>query len=196
VQEGNDVLIELLADQVESLCGYKPESEVVTRFLMERIAVAGEQPTGRSAPVQPHRNLVSPPAPPVTPQQPQPQPQQPQPVGGLERTGFEFRGRFHSARNGRAVMIQIFQELDRTDPTFLERFAALPKHGKRRRFVARDRGELYPERPDLARDHSFELRPGWWIGTNYGVQQMTAILQRAAEVAGVVFDRDLRIKLD
>jgi hypothetical protein len=93
-------------------------------------------------------------------------------------------------------MIRLFSELADRDSTFLERFAALPRHGRSRRFVARTREELYPGREDLAQVHSYELRPGWWIGTNYGVAQMNGIIRKACEVAGLRFGTDVRVRLD
>jgi hypothetical protein len=70
------------------------------------------------------------------------------------------------------------------DPTFLERFAAR-KHGRKRRYVARFRTELYPDRPDLAADHAVEFAPGWWLGTNYSKRSIAEIIELACEVAGV-----------
>ena len=93
-------------------------------------------------------------------------------------------------------MIQFISLLADRDSTFLERFAALPKHGRRRRFVARSKEELYPGREDLAQDHSHKLRPGWWIGTNYGVRQMNGIIEKACDVAGLVFGKDVVTRLD
>ena len=185
VGEPSEVLIELLADQVENLCGYRPEPDTVARFLSEKISLTSP--------------IASPPPQRPRPRSPQPEEVRASPpagVGEMTRTGFELRGRFVPARNGRDVLIQVLQEFGRADASFLQRFAALPKHGKRRRWVASDRKDLYPGRPDLARDHSYELSPGWWAGTNYGVAQMTQIIERACEVAGVSFGRDLRIKLD
>ncbi len=93
-------------------------------------------------------------------------------------------------------MIKFFAELADRDASFMERFAALPKHGRSRRFVARTKEELYPGREDLAQDHSYEFRPGWWIGTNYGVQQMNGIIEKACDVAGLRFGTDVKTKLD
>lgn len=174
----DELLLELLADQVESLCGYKPEPDAVADFLSARLMLR----TG----------VV-----PEPPRPPRPPPAPPFPGGGqLDRTGFEIQGRFVSARNGRDGMVKFFSELADRDPTFLERFAALPRHGRSRRFVARTKEELYPGREDLAHDHSQELRPGWWIGTNYGVRQMNGIIEKACDVVGLRFGIDVRTKLD
>ncbi len=180
VEKQDDLLLELVADQVESLCGYKPESDAVVEFLSTRLVLrenivvipkAGRLPKPASVPL-------------------------PSGNGALARTGFELQGQFFEARSGRRAMIKFFRELADRDPSFLERFAALPKHGRSRRFVARTKEALYPGREDIAQRASCELRPGWWIGTNYGVREMTKIIKIACGVAGLRFGTDVRIKLD
>ena len=88
-------------------------------------------------------------------------------------------------------VLRLFIERDRT---FLERFAAR-KHGKKRRFVARDRADLYPGRPDLCETHAVELIPGWWVGTNYSKRSIGEIIELACEVVGVRFGTDLQVNL-
>ena len=71
-------------------------------------------------------------------------------------------GRWHPASSAREVLIKVFGEFSERDPEFLERFATLPKHGRKRRYLARTREELYPGSPHLA-SNAHQLRPGWWI---------------------------------
>lgn len=89
----------------------------------------------------------------------------------------------------------MFTDLAERDPTFFERFAALPRHGRKRRYLARRPENLYPDRPDLARDHSIEVRPGWWMGTNVSVSRIEKIIRMACNVAGLKYGRDLRVNL-
>jgi len=56
--------------------------------------------------------------------------------------------------------------------------------GKKRRYLARDKRELYPGRPDLSEQHSVEVVPGWWLGTNYSRRNIQEIIDLALEVAG------------
>jgi hypothetical protein len=93
-------------------------------------------------------------------------------------------------------MVQVFEELARRDTSFLERFAARPKHGKKRRFIARAQMELYPDRPDLGEAHSHQLSSGWWIGTNYSRENIEKIVKMACEVAGLTYGKDLVVKLE
>jgi hypothetical protein len=91
-------------------------------------------------------------------------------------------------------LIRFFEQLARRDPTFLPRFAALPRHGRRRRFLAADRNALYPDRADLA-EYSHERAPGWWIGTNYGSVQIRQIIGMACEIVGLRLDSDVKLQL-
>jgi hypothetical protein len=89
-----------------------------------------------------------------------------------------------------------FEELARPDSTFLERFAALPKHGTRRRFIARSLDDLYFGRPDMARDHAVQLSSGWWMGTNYSVSQIEKILRMERDVAEVEYGSQLALEYE
>lgn len=180
-EEPDDLLIELVADKVESLCGYKPDPDTVASFLVN----------GARAVVSPQNKLIH-------SQQPKVQKTPPTSTGQtqLSSVGFRLQGRNYTARNARDVMVQVFEELARKDSTFLERFAARPKHGKKRRFIARAQVELYPDRPDLGEEHSYKLSSGWWIGTNYNRESIGKIVGMACEVAGLNFGTDLVIKLE
>ena len=91
-------------------------------------------------------------------------------------------------------MTRVFELLAQADPTFLDRFAAR-KHGRKRRYVARDKSELYPGRPDLVEQYSVEIVPGWWMGVNYGHRNIQQILDLAQEVAGPLADQlDVRVR--
>ena len=82
-------------------------------------------------------------------------------------------------------MTKLFQLLSQEDRSFLGRFSSR-KHGKKRRYLAKDKGDLYPGRPDLAEQHSVEVEvvPGWWLGTNYSRRNIQDIIDLALEVAG------------
>jgi predicted type IV restriction endonuclease len=179
VDEEDELLLEIVADRVESLCGYKPDPDTVAGFLKESISL-------RLSPGAPTPPQIRPPTPPV------------QPAGTAQpptSIGFILNGDHHAARNARDVLVSVFEELARRDASFLERFAALPKHGRTRRFLARTPDELYPGRPDLARDNSAQLDSGWWLGTNVSRAAITRIIKMACEVASVRFGPELSINL-
>ena len=85
-KEPDELLVELLAETTEKLCGYKPDSEAVEHFL-ESIA------TGR----------IVPPTPTTTHRKPY----KTKIYTGKSIDYFEFRGRRHSANSWKDMLIQI-----------------------------------------------------------------------------------------
>lgn len=180
-EEPDDQLIDLVADKVESLCGYKPDPDTVASFLVNgaRPVVNPQNKPVLSQPAKAKKTI------PISTAHTQ-----------LSSVGFILQGRSYVARNARDVMVQLIEELAQKDSTFLERFAARPKHGKKRRFIARSQVELYPNRPDLGEAHSYQFSSGWWIGTNYSRENIEKIVRMACEVAGLNFGTDVIIKLE
>jgi hypothetical protein len=110
--------------------------------------------------------------------------------------GFSFEGQFHSARNAMDTLHQVFELMMRRDASFAERFAGLPRHGRSRRYLARNPQELYPGRDDLVREHSVQLSGGWWASTNHGRATIGRIIEMACEVAGIRYGSDLVARLE
>ena len=92
-------------------------------------------------------------------------------------------------------MTKIFKLLHQDDNTFLKRFASR-KHGKKRRYLSQDKYELYPGRPDLAEQHSIEIVPGWWLGTNYSRKNIQDIINLALEVAGPHLGASIKVDVE
>lgn len=182
VTDEDDLLLELVADKVESLCGFKPDVDTVARFLRENVGVHRQpsQPAPRTtstvAPQSPSTPSI------VAPSQAKARPSTSAPSSGS--TGYSIDGRFIACRNGRDVLVAVFEALADRDATLLERFAARPKHGRTRRYLARTPEELYPGRPDLAREFFAKLRSGWFLGTNVSHAAIRQIVEMACEVAG------------
>jgi len=180
--EQDSILLELLAEKAEDICGYKPDLDTCSQFI-ENITQAQQtigpaQPTvKKESRVAVHRELDQ---------------------SRTRNSGhftFEFKGETHEARSARDVMIKIFELLAREDNNFLERFAAR-KHGRKRRYIAKDKFELYPDRPDLAEMQSVEVVPGWWMGTNYSRKNIQEIIDLAKEVAGPKSGSTIRVRVD
>lgn len=192
VAEEDELLLELLADKVESLCGFKPDVDTVARFFRENVGLRGSQQAAARAqettPLSPPSQSPSP-APTTRPSTAPPAHAR---AGGV---GYTFEGRFTSCRNGREVLVGVFEALAKRDATFLERFAARPKHGRTRRYLARSPEELYPGRPDLAREHSFRLQSGWHVGTNVSHAQIERIIEMACEVSRIRFGKELIVNV-
>ncbi len=183
ISESDELLLELIADKTESLCGYKPSLDMVSSFLRESDNRPLRMPTTQTT--RPPQVVHPPSTLPVR--------REYTPTAGP--IGFTLDGQTYNAHNARDVMRQIFHQFAERDPTFLERFVALPKHGQKRRYLARSREEFYPDRPDLARNYSAEFLPGWWIGLNYSKEHIEKIIRIACDVAGVRFGSQLEIRL-
>jgi len=172
LKDQDSLLLDLIAEKVEDLCGYKPDLDICSQFL--------EQQVKYSQPVEAPRPITTPTI---------KRPIQPPSANGSMRTrtvdklSFIFKGKTFSAGSAREVMTKIFQLLAEEDRGFLERFASR-KHGKKRRYLAKDKRELYPGRIDLAEQHSVEVVNGWWLGTNYSRRNIQEIIDLAIEVAG------------
>lgn len=217
IAEEDDTLLEIVADRVETLCGYKPGPDMISAFLKSSIAGrAGPVVTSNRSTPAVARAAPSPVATPsfakpsvgVPAQSPMSMAIEPPPatipapdlpprrtVASVTPIGFTFMGVFHPARNAIDTMRQVFEALSKHDPTFAERFAALPKHGRTRRYLATDPTELYPGRPDLVRDSSIELPSGYWLSTNHSRTSIMRIIEMACEVARVDPTHDLVLQL-
>ena len=186
VAEEDDLLLELLADKVESLCGFKPDVDTVARFLRENVGLhrnhQASSQVSRTLPLVPPTADLRP----ISARVPSPR---------LGSIGYSFDGRFVACRNGRDVLVSVFEALAERDLTFLDRFAARPKHGRTRRYLARSPEELYPGRADLARAHFFKLESGWYIGTNVSHAQIERVIEMACEVSKVRYGKELIVNV-
>lgn len=158
LSEPDDLLIDLLSDKTRSLCGHYPDADTCHQFL-KKICNSSE----KAQPVVIHQSNHN----------------HPQVHDG--EFWVKFQGEFYPARNGREVMLTVFQLLAKHDREFLERFAA-KKHGHKRRYIARDQTDLYPGRPDFIKGNCEQIVPGWWLGTHYSHRRMNEIIKMALEV--------------
>jgi hypothetical protein len=185
VAEKDELLLELLAEKVEAICGFRPEPSVVASFLSQRI-VSLAQP-----PMRPDRVSTVLSGTKTAKLRPLPQDRD-----GREERGFELYGEWHPARNGREVMIGILEAFQSRDSSFMERLAAHPKRSKKRRYVARSKGELFPGSPHLAEEpsHAKELgnHSGWWVDCNQSIGSMEQLIRMACEIAGQRYGVDIK----
>lgn len=184
MDEEDDLLLELLADKVESLCGYKPDLDAVAKYLRKNVPIPGHTvPSSASNKSPAKATTVASGATGSSAKLSQPVPH--------NAVGFSVDGRFVPCRNGREVLVGVFEALAERDPSFLERFAARPKHGRTRRYLAKTPAELYPGRPDLAQEFFGKLKSGWYVGTNVSHAAIERIAEMACEVARLRFGRDV-----
>lgn len=109
LREQDSLLLELLAEKVEDICGYKPELDACGAFLEglsgpspEEKPQAQRRTSGASD--HPHRTGHQ--------------------KVGPERFKFSLAGKQYEARSAREVMTKVFKQLTEDDPQFLERFSA------------------------------------------------------------------------
>lgn len=184
LEEPDSLLLELLAEKVEDFCGYKPDLDLCSEFLKKSKCHLDEVSAYST---QLHQQ---------TPMRRVPENQE-----RISRTrttddfSFVFEGKTYKAGSAREVMVRVFQLLAEADAGFLDRFASR-KHGKKRRYIARDRQELYPGRPDLVEEHSIEIVPGWWMGTNYSRRNIQQILDLALEVVQPKLRSAIRVNVE
>lgn len=169
IGEAEPQLVELLQAKVADLCGYQPDLDTCARFLLNVRTAAPPPP--------------APPGPRATPRPPSSAP--PRAPAGF---GFTWEGQRVSCSSARGVLQEVLKRLAVRDNSFLSRFVAR-KHGRKRRYVAQDRADLYPGRPDLADLYAVEFVPGWWLGTNYSRSSIAEIIQLACEVADLEHSR-------
>jgi hypothetical protein len=198
IDDEDEILLEIVADRVENLCGFKPNPDMVAGFLKDwasgRAAVpAQSRASTLDAKRSPQVLKPAPLEPPLGPTRAEPPQHSGVAVGSP--IGFTFQGRFHPARTAIEVLRQVLEALTQKDSSFPERFAGLPRHGRKRRYLAMDANDLYPGRADLARDCVIQLASGWWMSTNHSRQSISRIIAMACEVADIRFGGDLVAQL-
>ncbi len=201
VERGDQELVDLLTDAVESKVGIRPDENDILSFFTGLVAEEGLAPSG----LQPtpkrlkKKAQVS-----IRPAQKQtkkitakktPKPTRKAASGSAPKGSGILHGKEFSYATAKEAMVFILSELAKADPTFLQRCSQHPAfQGKKRRYIAQRAADLYPSRPDMINLHE-ALPGGWVVGTNLSNQSKMRILQRAAEVAGIRFGHDLKVQL-
>jgi predicted type IV restriction endonuclease len=178
----DSILVDLLAETVADLCGYKPDLETTGRFIINQL---------RPFPIK-----KAPSEPSILGDGPQALPPRLSRKRGGEYGFILFGQDYNTENTARGVLVAILEKLNEKDPSFLKRFKSV-KHGRERRYVADTTEELYPGNPDLAKDasHFRQLSTGDYVSTNYSKKNIREIIELAAQVAGINFGRDLVVHL-
>ena len=184
IEKGDEQLIGMLADAVESKAGVRPDENDVTSFLISLGRPVIQQPAShREEPSRERANqeviLVNPPF----------------DMAASKRTGtLVLREKAFKYANAKDAMVIALRELAQEDATFLQRCAQHPDaQGRKRKYIARTPEELYPDRPDL-REHREDLPGGWLVATNLNNVLKRSIIRLAAEVANLRFGRDVKVE--
>lgn len=181
VAKGDEQLVEILANAVESKAGVRPDDNDVAEFL-----------TGLGKPrafvVQPRNSA------------PASTRSRTKASGHVAQSRSSRRGQLvlcgtsYPYNNAKDAMVLVLTRLAERDPSFLERCSQHPDiQGRKRRYIARTPEELYPERPDLYPYHE-KLPGGWMVATNLNNVLKMSILRAAAEVANLGFGTDVIVE--
>ncbi len=187
LEKPEEMLVDLLAEKVESQCGTKPEPSDIEAFLR---GLRSDAPPPADLPRR--TPAPRPPAPPA-PDPPDPGPE----TKGRKNsklTGFVLHGNSVETKTARNTLVEVLKAFQHTDPGFLERLALDPRtKSKSRRLVARKREELYANDHERCFTDSVPLENGWWVGTHASKAFIRGRIEIACEVAGVKFGSELRL---
>ena len=181
VEKGDELLVEMLTNAVESRAGVRPDADDVAEFLAglgKTIIVEA----ARSNQTQPSSGVI-------------PRPMPIRTTNETTRSGkLVLLGKAYAYQNAKDAMVIVLRELAKSHPAFLERCSQHPDaQGRKRRYIARTPEELYPDREDL-RDMRDTLPGDWLVATNLNNVLKKTIIRLAAEVAGLKFGKDVVVE--
>lgn len=173
VTERDEILLDLIAERVESLCGIRPDAEQVEEFIARNL-VAGPStsPDNVESPKPPTHQRKSRTASKIT---------------------YELYGHRYNAKTAKEALLDILRRLADSNPGLFEKLAPRVS-GRKRNHIASDKRDVYPQRPDLA-ETATEIAPGWWIGLNIANREKRRILEHACSVVGIRYGHELKIDL-
>ena len=198
LDEPEDLLLELLADKAEALCGFRPNTPEVLAFLLrlkERVD-APLRPVAVRTNVNPARAAASLPqtamldaegsepkrdsltAPAVS-------------LGANRGVSFSVFGKEYTAPSASDALIRILEMISSRDPTKLMDFAQ-EAEGRSRKHIGRSAGEIYPDRHDLK---VAEFYPGWFVGLNIANREKMRLIRAACSVYSLTTPGDVTVTL-
>jgi predicted type IV restriction endonuclease len=188
LDEAEELLLDIVVDKAEALCGYKPSTSDVVAFL-RRLKPSETTTSDRSrrtaATVPPNMpttgEVVTAPATDAS-------------VAATSDNPIAFTifGQPRTVPTASLALIETLKAIAAHDPAPIESLAAAIR-GRTRNLVARSVAEINPARPDLAR--AAEFAPGWLIGLNISNREKMAIIRTACDVFGLRMPEDIDIRL-
>ena len=171
--EPDPILVELFEEKVEAASGFRPARQNVVTFIKKQRVDRLTPPV-----TNPRPGLLKSSA--------------PDPGGDKGKSAFSFtlHGQKTTCKDGKELMSAIFIGFAERDETFCERFAERI-FGRRRKYVARSKEDLYPDHPEYLIHNAVKLPGGWWLGTHAGNSQKVKLIRAACEVARIKFGQDI-----
>lgn len=171
LSEPDSLLIDLVAEKVVSIVGFRPTDEEIETFLLalpRPMATIGfaVQPIGVKLP-----EIEG-----IKPSQ-------------VRRVEFRIMGQDYAEADAISALIRILKTLSNRDSQFFSKFAMLAP-GRTRNHISSKRSNVYPGKPDLEA-YTIEVAPGWWLGTNIANREKERLVKIACGVAGLSFGKDV-----
>ena len=182
IEEPDELLIELLVEKTERICGFRPEVEQIEKFIVEELVERSAAPEIRTS---------SPKKPSDRPGATRKETAVPRKNPGSREISYRLFGVDKVSKTAKDALIEILREMSKNDRHFFNKLSQTAQ-GKRRNHLSRTREGVYPLRPDLA-DNAVEIAPGWWLGVNIANREKQRILERACEVLQIEYGKDLEI---
>ena len=171
LEEPDEMIRDLVAEETESKCGTKPDLDDVEEFLRQQADTQIAAPVVRGA-----RQAASRPS--------RSRPTQTK----VKIVGFDFDGKQVKCTYASETLAEILKEFQRRDSSFMARFAPKVRSNKRR-LVAENRDDLYALKHLIT--SSIDMENGWWLGSNISSSSVRKYAEIACEIAGVKFESDL-----
>lgn len=105
---------------------------------------------------------------------------------------LEVQGTMIECVSLKEMLAQGLRAFQRVRPGTLEKLSEVRPRTKS--IVARDPQELFTN-PDLVQEYAEQLMDGWWYGTNNSSNETLTWLKRGAEIAGLVWGKDISTSL-
>ena len=176
LEDQDELLVDLLADQVETLCGFKPDPDVVARFLAGEAGAFAARPAHVSLTARSQGRSG-----------PGPRAARARHVSVPHATDREYRGADRRGGNGERVRLArdrlcgarpgdadakreghagaVLRSDGAARPNVPHAFCRAPAPRPAAALLAADRDALYPGRADLAAEYAHGVVPGWWLGS-------------------------------
>jgi len=168
IQAQDELLIDLLSDKVESICGFRPNKIDCIDFLEDQYSYKRKIETFEKD--NKKRNFVV---------------AEPFDSYGIKEFYIfvSINGKKYAENSARAVMIRILRHLAEQDQSFLIRLERIA-HGTTRNYISQDKMNIYPKRPDLSQ-YTIEFVPGWWVAVNLDKKKIDDIIKMALRTAKI-----------
>lgn len=192
IAEPDGLLMELLRERTEALCGHKPNDKVLEAFLRGQQSGIDE---GLSAPRVPRTRapVLNHHVPNVGSESNKPRIEIAIP-STTGRNQWRVGNQSGVERNGVDTMLAVLSAMFRLYPDRQETMAAAVRT-RGRNNIARSVEEIYPNQPQIARRNNRQLPDGWYVGTNESSATKARIVAQAARGAGLTMGTDVEFEV-